>query len=246
MAAEGASSIPGAGFDVNDGSSEIFESRAGAAAAADPLADPGAAASGAGALAGAAVPAMGAGGFSVGAKVGVRCAGGRAAAMPVAGLAGAAETDSKAIPGMEDAVASGTGAGFCGAIVAPAAADFASSFFFNRPRATRRVPLACSIFTGLVKTRFAPSRNALATPACPSTTATASAVWLLADPRALLNSSAAFCSLSQSTTTASKRSAISRLTAANGSAQGTTANSNSLNTWVTVEAIFSSGQKRRA
>src|SRR5215472_5071520 len=46
------------------------------------------------------------------------------------------------------------------------------SFFRNSPRATRSVLFDCSILIGLVKTRLAPMRNALATPVCPSTTAT--------------------------------------------------------------------------
>jgi acylphosphatase len=44
-----------------------------------------------------------------------------------------------------------------------AARGFASPFR-NRPLATRSVPLDCSMFIGLVSTRFAPMRNALATP----------------------------------------------------------------------------------
>jgi hypothetical protein len=136
-------------------------------------------------------------------------------------------------------------AGFTAAFVPPVA-GLAASFLRNNPRATRRVPLACSTLIGLVRTRFAPMRNAFATPACPSTTATASDDWLRTVLRALLNRSVAFCSLSQSTTIASKCSAINFLTAANGSVQGTTAKSNSLRTCVTVRAVFSSGQKRRA
>src|SRR5579862_6352792 len=92
--------------------------------------------------------------------------------------------------------------------VAAALAGFAPSFFRNNPRATLKVPFACSTLIGFVSTRFAPIRKAFATPACPSTTATARDDWLLAALRALLNSSVAFCSLSQSTTTASKRSPI--------------------------------------
>src|SRR5579859_5308833 len=80
----------------------------------------------------------------------------------------------------------------------------------------------------------------------PSTTATASDVWLDAEFRALLNNNVAFCSLSQSTTTASKCWPISFLTAAKGSMQASTVNSSSLRTCVTVRAVFSSGQKRRA
>ena len=63
-------------------------------------------------------------------------------------------------------------AGGCAAGVA--LAGFAASVFRSRPRATRNVPLDCSTLMGLVRTRLAPIRNALATPACPSTTATAS------------------------------------------------------------------------
>ena len=63
-------------------------------------------------------------------------------------------------------------AGGCAAGVA--LAGFAASVFRSRPRATRNVPLDCSTLMGLVRTRLAPIRNAFATPACPSTTATAS------------------------------------------------------------------------
>ena len=111
-----------------------------------------------------------------------------------------------------------------------AGAGFVPSLLRNSPRATRNVPFACSTLMGLVRTRFAPMRKAFATPACPSTTATASADWLCAVFRALLNNNVAFCSLSQSTTTASKCSAISFLTAANGSVQGVTLKSSSLST----------------
>ena len=70
--------------------------------------------------------------------------------------------------------------------------------------------------------------------------------WFDCELRALLNSSVAFCSLSQSTTTASKCSAINFLTAAKGSVQEHTSKSNSLRTCFTVRAVFSSGQKRSA
>ena len=142
----------------------------------------------------------------------------------------------------------GAGAEVAGFTVAVAAgvADFAESFLRSSPRATRNVPLACSTLMGLVRTRFAPIRKAFATPACPSTTATANADWFNCELRALLNSRVAFCSLSQSTTTASKCSAINFLTAANGSVQEHTSKSNSLRTCVTVRAVFSSGQKRSA
>src|SRR5215468_4659661 len=60
--------------------------------------------------------------------------------------------------------------------VAVALPAFPGSLLRSSPRATRKVPFACSMLMGLVRTRFAPIRNALATPACPSTTATASEV----------------------------------------------------------------------
>src|ERR1700674_1656259 len=41
----------------------------------------------------------------------------------------------------------------------------AGSLLRSSPRATRSVPLACSMLMGLVRTRLAPMRNALATPA---------------------------------------------------------------------------------
>ena len=116
----------------------------------------------------------------------------------------------------------------------------------NNPRATRSVPLACSTLIGLVNTRLAPIRKALATPACPSTTATASDAWLELEFRALLKTRVAFCSFSQSTTMASKCCAISFLTAANGSVAVSMLNSRSLRTCVTTRAIFSSGQNRSA
>lgn len=59
-------------------------------------------------------------------------------------------------PGVADEVPTGVEAG---------APVFAPSFLRSNPRATRRVPFACSTLMGLVKTRFAPMRNAFATPA---------------------------------------------------------------------------------
>ena len=102
------------------------------------------------------------------------------------------------------------------------AAGLAASALRNSPRATRSVPFDCSTLIGLVSTRLAPMRNALATPACPSTTATERALAFEPELRALLNSKLAFCSFSQSTTIASKCCAISFLTAANGSLQHST------------------------
>ena len=63
------------------------------------------------------------------------------------------------------------GAAFAGAV---ALGPAASRFLRKRPRATRSVPFACSTLIGLVSTRFAPIRYAFATPACPSTSASAS------------------------------------------------------------------------
>ncbi len=116
----------------------------------------------------------------------------------------------------------------------------------SNPRATRNVPFACSTLMGFVRTRLAPMRNAFATPACPSTTATASDDWFELELRALLNKRVAFCSLSQSTTTASKCCAINFFTAANGSVQGSTVKSRSFRTCVTLRAVFSSGQNSNA
>src|SRR5713226_5102224 len=62
----------------------------------------------------------------------------------------------------------------CCADVETVPADLAASAFRSKPRATRSVPLHCSTLIGLVRTRLAPRRNALATPAWPSTAATVS------------------------------------------------------------------------
>ena len=162
------------------------------------------------------------------------------------GIAGGAEAGrDREIPDVEAAGFGGLETtGFpAAAAVAPV---FAASPLRNNPRATRSVPFACSTLIGLVRTRFAPIRKAFATPTCPSTTATANDAWLFGALRALLNNKVAFCSLSQSTTTASKDSAINFLTAAKGSVQAITAKSNSLRTCVTVRAVFSSGQNRSA
>src|SRR6266496_1823920 len=79
-----------------------------------------------------------------------------------AGIAGAAKIGVVEIGGC--AVMTGLAGG----------ADAFASFLRSSPRATRRVPFDCSMLMGLVNTRFAPIRNAFATPACPSTTATES------------------------------------------------------------------------
>ena len=150
-------------------------------------------------------------------------------------------TSSSASNSKAEALATGTGAwGGCTGIVAvdddctvldsasrAAGSDAAgiglvASAFRSNPRATRSVPFDCSMLIGLVRTRLAPMRNALATPSCPSTTATERELELEAELRALLNSKVAFCSFSQSTTIASKCCAISFLTVANGSLQRST------------------------
>src|SRR6266849_2373123 len=127
-----------------------------------------------------------------------------------------------------------------------APAGLAAAAFLSKPRATRSVPLDCSTLIGLVRTRLAPIRNALATPVWPSTTATVSELWFSPELRALLNSKLPFCSLSQSTTRASKCCAISFLTAANGSVHSSVPNSDSLKTCATTRAVFSSGQNNSA
>ena len=161
-----------------------------------------------------------------------------------AAVAGVAE-GAFGVTGLAGAVA-GFAAGVAGVADTPGPAFGGSAPLRSRPRATRKVPFACSTLIGLVSTRLAPMRNAFATPTCPSTTATASDDWFELELRALLNNSVAFCSLSQSTTTASKCCAINFLTAANGSLQGSIVKSRSLSTCVTVRAVFSSGQNSSA
>src|SRR5271170_6409767 len=110
----------------------------------------------------------------------------------VTGAAGRAATTLEF--GAGDTGFGGAGTGFTGFTVVAAAAGvagvagFPASFLRSRPRATRSVPFACSTLMGLVRTRFAPIRKAFATPACPSTTATARDDWLAGVFRALLNS----------------------------------------------------------
>ena len=97
-------------------------------------------------------------GFEIGGAAGRGLA--AVAADSVAGLAGAA----LAIFGGTGVVAMGGAAAADGLVASP---------LRKSPRATRRVPFACSTLMGFVSTRLAPMRNALATPGCPSTTATA-------------------------------------------------------------------------
>ena len=165
-----------------------------------------------------------------------------AAGFEVAAFEAAAGASAEGFAGVAAALT-----GTAGGALAAGATFFAGSFpLRSSPRATRNVPLACSTLMGLVRTRLAPMRNAFATPAWPSTTATASDDWFELELRALLNRSVAFCSLSQSTTTASKCCAINFLTAANGSVQGSTVKSRSFRTCVTLRAVFSSGQNSNA
>ena len=94
---------------------------------------------------------------------------GASALTEVAGFATGAALGLAAMVGV------GVGAGFAGGaagrcvggvgVVATGAAGFAASPFLSSPRATRRVPLACSTLMGLVRTRLAPIRKAFATPA---------------------------------------------------------------------------------
>src|SRR5215470_19654156 len=117
----------------------------------------------------------------------------------IVGAAGFRVTDGAT--GVADVVglaggAGGLGVEGCAVGVAAVPAFGGSVPLRSRPRATRSVPFACSTLMGFVSTRLAPIRNAFATPACPSTTATASEDWFEAELRALLNNSVAFCSLS--------------------------------------------------
>ena len=61
--------------------------------------------------------------------------------------------------------AAGGGVGTAKLPVAVAEPGLVGSLLRKSPRATRSVPFACSMLMGLVRTRFAPMRNALATPA---------------------------------------------------------------------------------
>lgn len=150
------------------------------------------------------------------------------------GMGGGVTAAAGVIRGAAATGADGRGGDICGGActdgAASAAAGFAASALRSSPRATRNVPFDCSTLIGLVRTRFAPRRKAFATPACPSTTATDNALWFKLELRALLKSKVAFCSFSQSTTTASKRCPMSILTAANGSEMGSTRNSRSIKT----------------
>ena len=94
-----------------------------------------------------------------------------------AGQAGVGFTTGVDVGSVVSGVATGAAAfisgtaeatGFTGAVTAGGAGGvvgLAGSPLRNRPRATRKVPLDCSIFMGLVRTRLAPMRNAFATPA---------------------------------------------------------------------------------
>ena len=67
--------------------------------------------------------------------------------------------------GVGESASTGGGVGTAKLPVAVADPGFVGSLLRSNPRATRRVPFACSMLMGLVRTRFAPMRNALATPA---------------------------------------------------------------------------------
>src|SRR4029077_3086395 len=102
------------------------------------------------------------------------------------------------------------------------------------PMPVRRVLRACSRDTGLVRTRLAPKRNALGTPALPSTMAMAMEVLFKFEARALLKTWVAFCALSQSTRSRSKRWVDRRLRAKGGSLECSKLTSNSSSIWVTA------------
>src|SRR5579864_1057503 len=77
------------------------------------------------------------------------------AELVVAGIAGTATSDG----------ANGADLPVPGVPAEVAEPGFPGSPLRSNPRATRNVPLACSILMGLVRTRLAPMRNAFATPA---------------------------------------------------------------------------------
>jgi hypothetical protein len=79
-----------------------------------------------------------------------------AAAPAGAGVDGAADTGVGGAAG---------GVGTAKLPVEVALPGLPGSLLRSSPRATRKVPFACSMLMGLVRTRFAPMRNALATPA---------------------------------------------------------------------------------
>src|SRR5208282_2003868 len=94
-----------------------------------------------------------------GAMVGTGAAAGTGMSTEVAGVAAGAAL------GLAAMGCAGTGIGFAAGaagrcvggvgVVATGAAGFAASPFLSSPRATRRVPLACSTLMGLVRTRLA-------------------------------------------------------------------------------------------
>ncbi len=86
--------------------------------------------------------------------------------LDAAGLTVAAGLGAAGFGGAGAALAAGTPVGAVGTAKLPVAVPgFVGSLLRNRPSATRNVPFACSMFMGLVRTRFAPIRKALATPA---------------------------------------------------------------------------------
>jgi len=81
-----------------------------------------------------------------------------------AGLAATGFAGTAPAPGVGPGVAMGAGKVAVPCADAPVA-GLAGSALRSSPRATRSVPLDCSMLMGLVRTRLAPMRNALATPA---------------------------------------------------------------------------------
>ena len=95
------------------------------------------------------------------------------------------------------------------------------------PIPVRKVFLTCSRATGLVSTRLAPNRKALGTPALPSTMAIAMEALFRLEARALLKTWVAFCTLSQSTISRSKRCVASLFSENAGSLECSKLTSNS-------------------
>ena len=166
-----------------------------------------------------------------------------------AGATGLAETIAGETIAAGGAGTAGTAAG-CTTGASTGAAEtgaFTSCVSFRAmPIPVRKVFLACSKDTGLVSTKLAPSRKALGTPALPSTIAIAMETLFRLDARALLNTCVAFCTLSQSTISRSKRCVASRLRENAGSLECSKLTSNSSRIWVTAWTAFSSPHNRNA
>lgn len=162
---------------ASDGASAVLgsgTSRAGAGALAAPLLSDGPDALNAGfsvAAVGEAEPFAGAAGAAAPSSplisiAFLACAAAFAAGLTVGGAIGrGGSADGFAAVDTVVFAGDGVGAGAEAAGATPAAAGFPVSPLRSNPRATRSVPFACSTLIGLVSTRFAPMRNALATPA---------------------------------------------------------------------------------